>query len=285
VQAPEHKDVLGRPSKVKLTPLPEGYPPLDHATFRTLFHRPYFHVRMVSDVAGVSLGGALKNIVALAAGFVDGKGWGDNAKAAVMRVGLLEEVKFGLEFFGQTCRGETFTEESCGVADMITSCASGRNFRCAKMATERGVSVAEIEKTELNGQMLQGTSTAKEVNSFLSSRGRAEDYPLFTAVIGMFSPNSFVYLTNVPQISSKVERPSTTSRICWREQTMLLLNRIRIFLRHDRPRYHLSMYPFTTLDPSLFKDQIRPPQTPRTTFPLGRWIFLSTSYATYPTSM
>jgi glycerol-3-phosphate dehydrogenase (NAD+) len=142
---------------------------------------------MVSDVAGVSLGGALKNIVALAAGFVEGKGWGDNAKAAVMRVGLLEEVKFGLEFFGQTCRGETFTEESCGVADMITSCASGRNFRCAKMAIERGVTVAEIEKTELNGQMLQGTSTAKEVNNFLKSRGREADYPLFTAVLGNLS--------------------------------------------------------------------------------------------------
>jgi glycerol-3-phosphate dehydrogenase (NAD+) len=182
-----HKNVLGRPSKTVLTPLPSGYPPLDHATFRTLFHRPYFHVRMVSDVAGVSLGGALKNIVALAAGFVEGKGWGDNAKAAVMRVGLLEEVRFGLEFFGQTCRGETFTEESCGVADMITSCASGRNFRCAKMAIERGVTVAEIEKTELNGQMLQGTSTAKEVNNFLKSRGREADYPLFTAVLGNLS--------------------------------------------------------------------------------------------------
>lgn len=183
---PGHKDVLGRPSKAKLTALPSDYSPIDHSLFRTLFHRPYFHVRMVSDVAGVSLGGALKNIVALAAGFVDGKGWGDNAKAAVMRVGLLEMVKFGMEFFGETCRGETFTEESAGVADMITSCASGRNFRCAKMAIERGVTVAEIEKTELNGQMLQGTSTAKEVNNFLKSRGRAEEYPLFTAVLGEF---------------------------------------------------------------------------------------------------
>lgn len=180
----EHRDVHGRVSKVKLTPLPQNYSPIDHALFRTLFHRPYFHVRMVSDVAGVSLGGALKNIVALAAGFVDGKGWGDNAKAAVMRVGLLEMVKFGKEFFPQTVRVETFTEESAGVADMITSCASGRNFRCAKMAIERGVTVAEIERTELNGQMLQGTSTAKEVNNFLKARGKSADYQLFTAVLG-----------------------------------------------------------------------------------------------------
>jgi glycerol-3-phosphate dehydrogenase (NAD+) len=191
----EHKDVRGRVSKVKLTPLPQAYSPIDHALFRTLFHRPYFHVRVVSDVAGVSLGGALKNIVALAAGFVEGKGWGDNAKAAVMRVGLLEMVKFGKEFFPQTVRVETFTEESAGLADMITSCASGRNFRCAKMAIERGVSVAEIEKTELNGQMLQGTSTAKEVNNFLKARGREGDYQLFTAVLGEFSLQSSLRLS------------------------------------------------------------------------------------------
>ncbi len=181
-----HKDVLGRVSKIKLKALPSEYPPLDHALFRTLFYRPYFHVRMVSDVAGVSLGGALKNIVALAAGFVEGRGWGDNAKAAVMRVGLLEMVKFGKEFFGQTVHAGTFTEESCGVADLITSCSGGRNFRCAKIAVEKGVSVDEIERTELNGQKLQGTSTAKEVNTFLKAKGQEEEYPLFKAVLGKF---------------------------------------------------------------------------------------------------
>jgi glycerol-3-phosphate dehydrogenase (NAD+) len=179
----EHRDVSGKVSKVKLRALPKDYPPLDHAVFKSLFWRPYFHVRMVSDVAGVSLGGALKNIVALAAGFVDGRGWGDNAKAAVMRVGLLEMVKFGKEFFGQTVHAGTFTEESCGVADLITSCSGGRNFRCAKIAVERNVSVDEVEQTELNGQKLQGTSTAKEVNSFLKSKGKEADYPLFAAVL------------------------------------------------------------------------------------------------------
>jgi len=196
-----HKDVQGRISKTKLRAVPSEYPPLDHALFKTLFHRPYFHVRMVSDVAGVSLGGALKNIVALAAGFVEGRGWGDNAKAAVMRVGLLEMVKFGKEFFGQTVHTGTFTEESAGVADLITSCSGGRNFRCAKMAIERGVTVDEVEATELNGQKLQGTSTAKEVNDFLKSRSLEAEYPLFTAVI------------------SKLARCLGTGRTLTREQT------------------------------------------------------------------
>lgn len=180
-----HKDARGRTSKVKLTAVPDTFPPLDHKTFKALFRRPYFHVRMVSDVAGTSLGGALKNIVALAAGFVVGKGWGDNAKSEICRLGMVEMIKFGKEFFGQAVNTATFTVESAGMADLVTSCSSGRNFRCAKMAVERGVSVAEVEQTELNGQLLQGTSTAKEVNSFLKARGLEDEYPLFTAVIGI----------------------------------------------------------------------------------------------------
>ncbi|KAF2842964.1 glycerol-3-phosphate dehydrogenase [Patellaria atrata CBS 101060] len=175
-------DTPPAPKHARLQPLPADYPPLNHDNVKKLFHRPYFHVRMVSDVAGVSLGGALKNVVALAAGFVEGLGWGDNAKAAVMRIGILEEVKFGKMFFADSVRAATFTEESCGVADMITSCSGGRNFRCAKMSIERGVSIDEVERTELNGQKLQGTSTAYEVNQWLRSQNLEEEFPLMTAV-------------------------------------------------------------------------------------------------------
>lgn len=178
------------PRSARLTPLPNEYPPLSHENVRKLFHRPYFHVRIVNDVAGVSLGGALKNIIALAAGFVDGLGWGDNAKAAVMRVGILEMVRFGKAFFGDSARTSTFTEESCGVADVVTSCMGGRNFRCAKMAIQRGQSIYEIEQSELNGQKLQGTSTAYEVNEFLKSQGMEKDFPLFTAVYNILEGNA-----------------------------------------------------------------------------------------------
>lgn len=178
----QHKDTSGQVSKVKLQALPSDYPPIDHAILKTLFHRPYFHVRVVNDVAGVSISGALKNVVALAAGWVDGMGWGDNAKAAVMRVGLLEMVRFGDKFFGATIDQRTFTEESAGVADLITSCSGGRNFRCAKHSVERNQPIEEIEKSELNGQKLQGTLTAVEVNKFLKNQGLEDQFPLFTAV-------------------------------------------------------------------------------------------------------
>ena len=180
-QITEHKDTKGLTSKVRLTAQPKDLPEVDHELMHTLFHRPYFHVHVVSDVAGVSLGGALKNIVALAAGFVAGLNWGDNAKAAIMRVGLLEMRKFGKMFFENSVRTATFTEESAGVADLITSCSGGRNFRCAKMSVQRKMSIAEVEKEELNGQMLQGTSTAKEVYGFLKARGKEGEFPLLTS--------------------------------------------------------------------------------------------------------
>lgn len=165
-----------------LVDVPADLPAVDHALLKFLFHRPYFHVRLVSDVAGVSLGGALKNIVAIAAGFVDGLGWGNNAKAAVMRVGLLEMRKFGKMFFADSCKSATFTEESCGVADLITSCNGGRNHKCAKLSVQKKRPIEEIEAEELNGQKLQGTSTASEVNEYLKRRGLEAEFPLFTAV-------------------------------------------------------------------------------------------------------
>lgn len=178
----EHKDSRGLTSKVRLIAQPPELPPVDHELLRLLFHRPYFHVRVVSDVAGVSLSGGLKNIVALAAGFVSGLGWGDNAKAAIMRVGLLEMVKFGKTFFANSVRAATFTEESAGVADLITSCSGGRNYRCAKMSVEKNISIDQVEKEELNGQMLQGTSTAKEVYKLLKVKGKEDEFPLLVAV-------------------------------------------------------------------------------------------------------
>ncbi|KAI5293701.1 glycerol-3-phosphate dehydrogenase [Ascosphaera acerosa] len=197
----KHKDTSGSLSEVHLIPMPGEYPPVDHALCKTLFHRPYFHVRLVHDVAGVSLGGALKNVVALAAGFVDGKGWGDNAKSAVMRVGLLEMVRFGVKYFGETVDPKTFTEESCGVADLITSCAGGRNHRCAKLAVERGVSVEQISKEVLNGQILQGTSTAKEINVILKKDGLEDEFPLLTVVYRILEGKA-----TVDDIPSFIER-------------------------------------------------------------------------------
>lgn len=149
---------------------------------KELFHRPYFRVGLIDDIAGVSLAGALKNVVAVAAGLADGLGYGDNSKAAVMRIGLVEMLKFGKMFFSESVQTATFTEHSCGIADLITSCAGGRNRLCAMEFVKTGKSMEQLEKELLSGQKLQGAATALEVHELLTARDLVREFPLFTAV-------------------------------------------------------------------------------------------------------
>lgn len=149
--------------------------------FVKLFDTPKFRVGMIEDVAGVSLCGALKNIVAIGAGLVDGLGWGGNAKAAIMRIGLMEMRRFSLEFF-KNVKPETFTETSAGVADLITTCYGGRNRKCAEAFVKTKKPFPVLEAELLNGQKLQGTETAKDVYEFLQSRGKVDEYPLFKTI-------------------------------------------------------------------------------------------------------
>ncbi|KAL8278950.1 hypothetical protein RQP46_008619 [Phenoliferia psychrophenolica] len=155
--------------------------PGDAQMWKSLFHTPNFRVQLTDDVRGVSLAGALKNVVAIAAGMVDGLQWGNNAKAAIMRIGLLEMRKFSMEFFPDV-RSETFVHESAGVADLITSCLGGRNRKVAEAFVTANKSFDELEAELLQGQKLQGVVTARELHVFLKARGKVEDYPLFTAV-------------------------------------------------------------------------------------------------------
>merc|ERR1719258_785862 len=142
-----------------------------------VFNTPDFKVDPVMDVAGAELCGALKNVVALGAGFCDGLGFGGNTKAAIIRVGLKEMQKFCEAFYGdRKIKQDTFLE-SCGLADLITTCFGGRNRKCAdifakcqKEGTPKEWDTIETE--ELNGQKLQGTGTAKDVMG-LASRRRA----------------------------------------------------------------------------------------------------------------
>ncbi|RMH62870.1 MAG: NAD(P)H-dependent glycerol-3-phosphate dehydrogenase [Calditrichaeota bacterium] len=84
------------------------------------FKTPYFRVYANDDVTGVELGGALKNIIALAAGICDGAGFGDNTKAALITRGLVEMNRLGKKM---GARSDTFAGLS-GMGDLIVTCMS-----------------------------------------------------------------------------------------------------------------------------------------------------------------
>ena len=148
--------------------------------FHQLFDCPSFRVQTTDDVVGTELCGALKNIVAVAAGFCDGLNWGSNTKAAVIRIGLMEMRTFAQTYY-KGVKDTTFFE-SCGVGDLITTCYSGRNHRLAVAFVRTQKPFDVLEKEMLNGQMLQGPPTAKEVYHFLQLQGEEKKFPLFTAV-------------------------------------------------------------------------------------------------------
>jgi len=91
------------------------------------FMNPMFRLYTSSDLLGVELGGALKNVIALAAGISDGMGYGDNTKAALMTRGITEIARLGTKLGGLR---ETFGGLS-GIGDLIVTCTSmhSRNRR------------------------------------------------------------------------------------------------------------------------------------------------------------
>ena len=94
---------------------------------QNIFMNDYFRVYVSPDILGMELCGALKNVVALAAGIADGLGYGDNTKAALITRGLSEITRLGVKMGG---RPETFSGLT-GIGDLIVTCASmhSRNRR------------------------------------------------------------------------------------------------------------------------------------------------------------
>ena len=110
---------------------------------QNLFMNEVFRVYTSSDVLGIELGAALKNVVALAAGIADGLGYGDNTKAALITRGIAEIARLGIHM---GCRIETFYGLT-GIGDLIVTCASmhSRNRR-AGILIGKGKTMEEAMK-------------------------------------------------------------------------------------------------------------------------------------------
>ncbi len=126
------------------------------AMVQTLFMSPEFRVYISPDVLGIELGGALKNVIALAAGIADGLGYGDNTKAALITRGIHEIGRLGMRMGGLS---ETFGGLS-GIGDLIVTCASmhSRNRR-AGILIGQGCSMEEAMSQV--GMAVEGVYSAR----------------------------------------------------------------------------------------------------------------------------
>ncbi|MBP3039170.1 NAD(P)H-dependent glycerol-3-phosphate dehydrogenase [Bacillaceae bacterium Marseille-Q3522] len=121
-----------------------------------LFMNHHFRVYTNPDIVGVEIGGALKNIIALAAGITDGLGYGDNAKAALMTRGLAEISRLGIKMGANPLTFSGLT----GIGDLIVTCTSvhSRNWRAGHLLG-KGKNLDEV--LENMGMVVEGVRTTK----------------------------------------------------------------------------------------------------------------------------
>ena len=127
-----------------------------------------------SDLVGVEMAGALKNVLGIAAGFCDGLNFGDNAKAALLTRGLVEMQRFGV---AHGANPETF-HGLAGLGDLITTCFSqhGRNRRVGQRIAQ-GEQLADIVR---GPQVAEGVLTARSVHE--RAKQMQLDLPIMTGV-------------------------------------------------------------------------------------------------------
>ncbi|MBE2280405.1 MAG: NAD(P)H-dependent glycerol-3-phosphate dehydrogenase [Ignavibacteriaceae bacterium] len=128
-------------------------------TIQNIFMTDYFRVYTTGDVPGVELGGAFKNVIAIGAGIIDGIGYGDNTKAAIMTRGVAEVTRLGI---AMGANPETFSGLS-GIGDLIVTCMSkhSRN-RYVGEKIGKGMKLQEVLKT-MNA-VAEGIHTSKSAS-------------------------------------------------------------------------------------------------------------------------
>jgi len=160
---------------------------------------PTFRIYLSDDVAGAEIGGAVKNVLAIACGVVEGRGLGQNARAALIARGFAEMTRFGLAF---GARRETLAGLS-GLGDLVLTCSStsSRNYSLGKgmgegrsaselmadrrtvaegaftapvladLARERGIDMPIVDSV---ARLLRGASVESVLEALLSRPPRAE---------------------------------------------------------------------------------------------------------------
>ena len=147
-------------------------------SLQKIFHQTTYRAYTSNDVYGIQLGGALKNIFALAAGVSDGLGMGENARAGLVTRALAEMTRLGTAMGG---RLKTFSGLS-GIGDLMATCFStqSRNYQ-AGLQLCRGKSTAEIQQA--TNMIAEGLFTARSAQE--CAKKHHVDTPIINEVVAV----------------------------------------------------------------------------------------------------
>ena len=162
------------------TAMVSASPDEDQAAFwADVFHYQNFRVYTQSDVAGVEVGGAYKNIMAIATGVSDGLGLGANARAALISRGMVEMMRFAALYQAQP---ETLMGLA-GLGDLVLTCTDdlSRNRRFGLMLARSGKTADEVQKDI--GQVVEGVKAVRVVKALAEKHGL--DLPIMEQVYAL----------------------------------------------------------------------------------------------------
>lgn len=173
ISGPSHAENVAQKDITAITCASTNYENAEKV--QEIFSNDYMRFYTSNDLIGVEIGGAVKNVIAIAAGMLVGKKYGDNAKAALMTRGLAEIMRLGVSFGAQPW---TFSGLS-GIGDLIVTCTSvnSRNWRAGKALGE-GQKLEDV--LENMGQVVEGAVTAKAVHEICQKDGI--DMPISEAI-------------------------------------------------------------------------------------------------------
>lgn len=176
LSGPSHAEevAIGMPTAVVLGCADEAVA----ARVQLAINGPTFRVYTSPDVAGIELGGALKNIFAIAAGVSDGLGFGDNSKAALVTRALVELIRLGTALGGQKA---TFRGLS-GIGDLMVTCFS-RHSRNRAVGERLGAGETPEAIAASMQMVAEGIPTA--LSAYESARHHGVDTPIIDAVYGL----------------------------------------------------------------------------------------------------
>ncbi|MBI5463388.1 MAG: NAD(P)H-dependent glycerol-3-phosphate dehydrogenase [Ignavibacteriales bacterium] len=173
LSGPSHAEEVSK--KIPTAVVASSYDQKTARLVQDAFMTPYFRVYVNDDIRGVELGGAIKNVIAIAAGVSDGAGFGDNTKAAIMTRGIYEITRLGVKMGAQPI---TFAGLS-GIGDLIVTCMS-RHSRNRYVGEEigKGRKLDDILKEMV--MVAEGVTTTKAIHE-LSQRHHV-DMPMAAEV-------------------------------------------------------------------------------------------------------